>query len=72
MTRLVRPYAAELEAGLKPADLWRAESNPPFRNTSVFESLAHGCEQIRLVEIEELIPAAPRPSRSGVAGAGSA
>jgi hypothetical protein len=28
--RFVRPYASELEAGLKPADLWRAEVGPAF------------------------------------------
>jgi AAA+ ATPase superfamily predicted ATPase len=28
--RFVRPYASELEAGLKPADLWTAEVEPAF------------------------------------------
>lgn len=28
--RFVRPYASELEAGLKPADLWKAEVAPAF------------------------------------------
>ncbi len=28
--RFVRPFASELEAGLKPADLWKAEVEPAF------------------------------------------
>jgi len=39
--RFVRPFAAELEAGLDPADLWRAEVTPAFADhiASTFESL---------------------------------
>jgi len=39
--RFVRPYASELEAGLKPADLWRAEVAPAFPDhiAPAFETL---------------------------------
>lgn len=40
--RFVRPYASELEAGLRPADLWRAEVAPalPEHIAPAFESLS--------------------------------
>ncbi len=39
--RFVRPYASELEAGLKPADLWRAEVAPALSEhiAPAFETL---------------------------------
>jgi AAA+ ATPase superfamily predicted ATPase len=39
--RFVRPYASELESGLKPADLWRAEIEPVFPDhiAPAFETL---------------------------------
>jgi len=39
--RFVRPYSYELEAGLKPADLWRAEVAPAFAEhiAPAFETL---------------------------------
>lgn len=39
--RFVRPYASELEAGLEPADLWRAEIEPAFPDhiAPAFETL---------------------------------
>lgn len=39
--RFVRPYASELETGLKPGDLWRAEIRPAFADhiAPAFEAL---------------------------------